>query len=219
MIPLRIVETEREDFDQPVVELWRDDEFVGMVFWDEDVAVVQIYPDRDGDVYDLDLGDLFRALGVAEAIVTPEEYRVDESEFGGIEAEGPDSADGDGDDGWADEHPATLALVGEFDPRARHRSEDGEGFFARSVAMDFIARCDELDLAVVEMEGFDFDGLVLKPRPQLVLAVTLPGMKDWTVFRPAANALAQDTLSDWPMRSSLVVAFVVQQPDGETFVA
>ena len=50
MIPLRIVETEREDFDGPIVELWRDDEFIGMVFWDGETSVVQVYPSKDGDV-------------------------------------------------------------------------------------------------------------------------------------------------------------------------
>jgi hypothetical protein len=217
MLPLRIVESDREGFDEPVVEIWRDDDFVGMVFWDDELAVLQVYPDADGDVYDLELGDLFRVLGLAEAIVTPEEFRPDESEYGGIEfaVESPAG----GDDDWESEHPAAVALVTEFDPLASHRSADGEGFFPRQVAFDFIARCNELDLAVVEMEAFDFDGLVLKPRPQLVLAVSLPGADQWHVFRPAANALVQDTLSDWPSRSSLVVAFVVQQPDGETFVA
>ena len=219
MIPLRVVETDRDDFEEPVVELWRDGEFVGMVFWDVDVAVLQVYPDADGDVYDLDLGDVFRALGLAEAIVTPEEFRVEDEGVGGIEF----SVDGDeavtDDDGWEDEHPATVALVNAFDPLATHRSVDGEGFFSRQVSFDFIARCDELGLAVVEMEGFDLDGAVLKPRPQLVLGVSLPGMTDWSVFQPAANALAQDRLSDWPTRSTLVVAFVVQQPDGSTFVA
>ena len=29
MIPLRINETDHEDFDEPIVELWRDNEFVG----------------------------------------------------------------------------------------------------------------------------------------------------------------------------------------------
>lgn len=219
MIPLRIVESERDDFEEPVVEIWRDDDFVGMIFWDEDLAVVQIYPDDAGDVYDLDLGDLFRVLGMAEAIVTPEEFRVAEEEYGGVELDVGRPADDDDHGGWEDEDPATIALVTDFDPRAAHRSSDGEGFFARQDAFDFIARCDELDLAVVEMEGFDLDGSVVKPRPRLVLTVSLPGMDSWRVFRPAANALAQDTLSDWPPRSSLVVAFVVQQPDGQTFVA
>lgn len=216
MIPLRIVETDREDFDEPVVEVWRDNDFVGMVFWDGDVAVAQIYPDAGGDVYDLDLGDLFRVLGLAEAIVTPEEFRTDLDELGDA---GFEIGAGIDEAGWRDEHPATIALVTDFDSRVAHRSESGEGFFARQVAFDFIARCDELDLAVVEMEGFDFHQTVPKPRPELMFAVSVPGMNSWSLFRPTANALVQDTLSDWPSRSSLVVSFVVQQPDGETFVA
>ncbi len=110
-------------------------------------------------------------------------------------------------------------MVNEFDPRARHRGVDGEGFFSRQEAFDFVSRCDELDLAVVEMEGFDFDGTQLKARPGLVLRVSLPGMNSWRVFRPAANALVQDTLADWPSRPGFVVAFVVRQPDGQMFVA
>ena len=205
MLPLRIVESDRPGFDQPVVELWRDDEFVGMVFWDDDVAVVQIHADGDGDVYDLGLGELVTVLELAERVVTPEELLVDAA---------PPGEDVD----WEDEDPATLELVREFDPQATHRSEDGEGFFPRSVAAEFIRRCDELGLAVVEMEGFDLEGAVLKPRPNLMLTVRLP-MSDWETFRAAANAMAVDTLEDWPVRSSLVVAFVVQQPGGEAFVA
>ena len=45
------------------IELWREDEFVGMVFWDDDVPVVQIYAEDDGDVKDLDLRELWHALG------------------------------------------------------------------------------------------------------------------------------------------------------------
>ena len=217
MLPLRIIESEREEFDEPVVEIWRVDEFIGMVFWDDEIAVLQVYPDGDGDVHDLEMTELFRVLALAEAIVTPEEFRVEDGTFGGIEFE-VDPPDEDAD-AWDDEHPAAVALVTSFDPQAVHRSTDGEGFFRRQTGFDFIAKCDELDLAVVEIEGFDYDGLVLKPRPQLILGVSLPGMDNWQVFRPAANALAQDTLSDWPSRSTLVVAFVVQQPDGETFVA
>lgn len=224
MIPLRIVETERDDFDQPVVELWRDDEFIGMVFWDEDTPVVQIYADDDGDVKDLDARELIRVLDLAERIVSPV---ADETEFPELrQAFGtrplvvePQGASEGGDEGWEGEHPATLALVDEFDPLAVHRSSDGEGFFRRQVAEDFIRRCDELDLAVVEMEAFDLEGQVLVPRPNLELTVRVQGPTSWDVFRPAANARALDTLLDWPSRSSLVVAFVVQQPDGETFVA
>ena len=216
---MRIVESEREGFDEPVVELWRDDEFIGMVFWDGDVAVVQIYPDDDGDVFDLEVGELAQVLEMAERIVTPEEY-LDELTVGMLEDQDEQEADDELDDeDWSGEHPATLELVGEFDPRAAHRSSDGEGFFPRDVALEFIRRCDELDLAVAEMEGFDLERNILKPRPNLNLTVRVPGVADWSTFRAAANAMALDTLTGWPVRSSLVVAFVVQQPDGDSFVA
>lgn len=227
MIPLRIVETEREDFDQPVVELWRDDEFVGMVFWDEDTPIVQIYPDDDGDVKDLDVRELIRVLDMAEQIVSPV---ADASEFADLRSslgvgsaepeEGHEEEAGDdNEERWRAEHAATMTLLDEFDPRAVHRTSDGEGFFPRPAAEEFIKRCDELDLAVVEMEGFDLEGAVLVPRPNLDLVVRVQGPTTWDVFRPAANARALDTLLDWPSRSTLVVAFVFQQPDGDTIVA
>ena len=56
MLPIRIIETEREDFDGPVVELWRDDDFIGFVFWDGESTILQVYPDGDGDVHDIDVG-------------------------------------------------------------------------------------------------------------------------------------------------------------------
>jgi len=220
MIPMRITESERDGFDQPVVEVWRDDEFVGMVFWDEDTPVVQIHPDDDGDVKDLDVRELIRVLDLAERIVAPV---TDDSEFADLrESLGgrtPLTLDKDDDDDWNREDEATLALVGEFDPLAVHRTADGESYFPRSVAEDLIRRCDELDLAVVEMEGFDLEGRALVPRPNLELVIRVQGPTSWDVFRPAANARALDTLVEWPHRSSLVMAFVIQKPDSDTFVA
>ena len=82
MLPLRIVETERPEFDEPVVELWRDDEFIGMVFWDGEESIVQIYTDQDGDVHDLETTDLLRVLDVAVRIVTPlDQFAEDEGEY------------------------------------------------------------------------------------------------------------------------------------------
>lgn len=213
MIPMRITETDREDFDEPVVELWRDDEFIGMVFWDEDTAVVQIYPDDDGDVKDLDARELIRVIDLAERIVSP--VVADDEEFADLRSSLGAAVDG----GWDDEDPATMTLVEEFDPLVAHRTDDGEGFFTRPVGQEFIRRCDELGLAVVEMEAFDLEGSTLIPRPNLSFTARADGVSDWNVFQPAANVRAVDTLTDWPSRPSLVVSFVVQQPDGETFVA
>jgi len=212
VIPLRIVETEREDFDGPIVELWRDDDFVGMVFWDGEAAVVQIYSDEDGDVHDLEIRELLQTLDTAERMVDP--YAYEEGELAGLRAKvGSES------DEWADEDPATVELVGEFDSQATHRSEDGEGYFVREVAEAFVNKCEALGLAVVEVEGFDWDGSQLMARPGLVLVVRPEEMMTWPQFRRHANAQVLDVLAGWPQRSSLVLAFVVQQPDGETFVA
>jgi hypothetical protein len=209
MIPMRLVETDRDDFDEPVVELWRDDEFVGMVFWDGDTAVVQIYADDDGDVKDLEVRELTRVLDIAESIVSP--YAVDDQADEGAEGHG---------DGWADEDPATVTLVEEFDGRARHRTEDGEGFFAWEDADALVRRSDQLDLAVLELEGFDLVAGRLEPLSEQRLFTTVDGSVPWPGFRAAANARAADALLDWDDRSgSRVFAFVIGLPGGDSFVA
>lgn len=208
MYPLRVVETERDGFDQTVVELWREDEFVGMVFWDGSATVVQIYP-TGGDVHDLELNDLVRVLDTAQKIVDP---------FAFEEAEGVIQVASEGDD-WGGEDAATTTLVNEFDPQAVHRTEDGEGFFPVLVAGVLIERCQELGLAVVEMEGFDLVGGELKGRPglQLMIRPTEP-VASFAEFAADANERARAMLANWPQRESMVIAFVIQQPDGETIV-
>ena len=209
MIPMRLVETDREGFDEPVVELWRDDEFVGMVFWDGDTAVVQIYADDDGDVKDLDVRELTRVLDIAESIVSP--YAVDDQ----VDQVG----EGDGD-GWADEDPSTVTLVEEFDGRARHRTEEGEGYFVWEDADALVRRCDQLDLAVLELEGFDLVAGRLEPLPEQKLFTAVDGAVPWDGFRAAANARATDALLDWDDRSGTrVFAFVIGLAGGDSFVA
>jgi hypothetical protein len=207
MLPLRIVETERDGFSETVVELWRDDEFVGMVFWDGSATIVNIYPTA-GDVFDLELNDLVQVLDTAQRIVDP---------FAFEQVEGLIRVGGEGED-WGDEDPATTALVTEFDPLAVHRSEDGEGFFPVSVAASLIGRCGELGLAVVEMEGFDLVSGELRGRPGLELMIRPQEASSFEGFAEMANETASITLGNWPKRASMVVAFVIQQPDGETIV-
>jgi hypothetical protein len=206
-----MVETERDDFDGTIVEMWRGDDFIGMVFWDGESPVVQIYPDADGDVHDLDVRELQRLLDTAVQIIDPHAFDEDLASLREAVAEAAEDS--------SDVHPATAALLGEFDDRAVYRTGDGEGFFKRGDAEAFIEKCEELDLGVVEMEGFDLEGAKLIPRPKLDLVVTPQKMMSWSEFRTYANATAADTLRIWPSRSSLVVAFVIQQPDAETIVA
>lgn len=214
MLPLRIVETDRPDFEEPVVELWREDDFVGMVFWDGADSIVQIYPNSDGDVHDIEVEDLLRVLDLAIRIVTPaDQLGEDEEEYlVGFNATAPEGV-------WDDEDPATRALTDEFDDRVVLRTEDGEGFFDRDVAMEMLSRCEELGLAIIEAAAFDLEGAVLIPRPELGVAIAAPGGLDWGVRRAAANAQIRAALEAWPSRPTLVAAFVIQQSDGESFVA
>ena len=220
MIPMRIVETDRDGFDQPVVELWRDDEFVGMVFWDDDTPVVQVYPDDDGDVKDLDVRELLIVLDTAEKIVSPDLDDEFSEIRSAIRVIGGDSAADRPDGGeWDDEDPTVAALLAEFDPQAVHRTEDGEGFFPLPVAKAFIERCSELNLAVVEMEGFDLELGKLVARPNQSMLTRVDSPTGWDVFRPAANARAEDVLNGWHARDTLVIAFVIQLSTGDTIVA
>lgn len=214
MLPLRIVETDRPDFDEPIVELWREDEFVGMVFWDGEEAIVQIYQDGAGDVHDIAIEDLFRVLELAVQIVMPEDQLEAEGDafLSAINAAAPEGA-------WDDEDPFTRTLTDEFDERVVFRAEDGEGFFDKKTALELVDRCEQLGLSVVTMDGFDLEGAVLIPRPDLGIAISAPGELDWGVRAAAANAQIRAALDGWPSRSTLVAAFVIQQSDGETFVA
>ena len=214
MLPLRIVETDRPEFDEPVVELWRDDEFVGMVFWDGEETIIQIYPDHDGDVHDIEINDLLRVLELAVRVVAPEDL-LEEGDGEYLQALNDIPPEGE----WDDEHPATAVLTGEFDSQTVFRTDDGEGFFSKSTAMDLVRRCEELDLAVVELDGFDLEGSVLIPRPELGVAISAPPNMNWSVQRAAANAQVAAALDGWPPRPTLVAAFAIQQPDGETFIA
>lgn len=211
MLPIRMVETERDDFDGTIVEMWREDDFIGMIFWDGDAPILQIYPDSDGDVQDIDVREIQQLLDTAIQIVDPTAF---DDEFAALR-----SAVAEAGADESDLHPATAALLGEFDGRAVFRTDDGEGFFKRSDAEAFIEKCEELDLCVIEMEGFDLDRDKLIPRPRLDLVVTPQEVMSWTEFKTYANATAADTLRSWPSRDKLVVAFVIQQPDAESIVA
>jgi hypothetical protein len=219
VIPLRLVETEREGFEEPVVELWRDDEFVGFVFWDEG-SIVQIFHDRDDDVFDLDLHDLLRVLDLADRMVAPGfgDFAVLQDAIRSGEA-AYEASDGEAEDeDWEDEDPAVVALAEEFDEQAAHRNDDSEGYFDTATARRLIDACDRLDLAIVEMDGFDLEGAALIPRPNLTLEVADGGGAEWSDYRRLSNDAARGTLVGWPGRPSLVVAFVIKRHDGERIV-
>lgn len=210
MRPIRLIETERDDFEGPICEFWSGDNFIGMAFWDGESTMLQIYPDSNGDVHDLDVAELQMLLDTAVRMVDPDAFDDEMDEL--RDAVGAAQL-------MQGEHPATVALLSEFDSQAVHRTEDGEGFFPRSVAIRFIDKCEELDLAVTEMDGFELVREELAALDGLVLEVPEQPMMTWSEFRSFANATVTNTLSTWPSRDTLVVAFVLKQPDGEEIVA
>jgi hypothetical protein len=215
MLPLRIVETDRPEFDEPVVELWRDDDFVGMVFWDGEESIVQIYPDGAGDVHDIEIGDLLRVLDLAARIVTPLDQQPDDESGEYLQAFNEGVPEGE----WDEEDPTSSSLTSEFDSKVVFRAEDGEGFFSRDTALEMVERCEQLGIAVIEVDGFDLEGAVLIPRAELSLVISAPGDIGWGVRAAAANAQVRAALESWPSRPSLVAALLIQQSDGESFVA
>jgi hypothetical protein len=83
-----------------------------------------------------------------------------------------------------------------------------------------VRRCDQLDLAVLELEGFDLIAGLLEPLPEQKLFTAVDGSVPWDGFRAAANARATDALLDWDDRSGTrVFAFVIGLAGGDSFVA
>ena len=215
MLPLRVVEKDIEDFDEPVVELWREHDFVGHVFWDEDIAVVRFYPDREGDPFDLGLDDVQRVLDIANQIVMPGLLGedVDSAVLPQHFADAPDTPVGS-----KDENRCIVELRREFEGLATYRNLDSEGFFPCDIAKALISRCGDLGLAVIEMEGLDWDGTTLTPRPDLHLRIDVRPGSSFDDVRSQANTAVATHLGMWSSRTMLVVSFVVQLPDGSTRV-
>ncbi len=185
-----------------------------MVFWDGEETLVQIYPDGGGDVFDLEIGDLMRVLDIAIRIVTPADLlEEDEGEF--LQAYNASAPEGE----WDEELPATEALTAEFDERVVFRADDGEGFFDRDTTLEIVERCGELGLCVIEMECYERNGARLQLRDDLGVYVDAPAGMDWSVRAAAANAQTRAALGAWPENAALLASVVIQQPDGEAFMA
>ena len=89
-----------------------------------------------------------------------------------------------------------MTLAEEFDGRAAPHP-GREGFFAWDDADALVRRCDQLDLTVLELEGFDLVAGRLEPLPEQKLFTAVDGSLEWAGFRAAANARATDALLDW----------------------
>ena len=185
------------------MELVEEGNVVGVVYYDEEATFAEFYGDEDGQPWAFDVADLQRVLDTARAMVDPEAPFV---------LEGP--APGDGGD-----HPVDI-LAARFDQAAAHRGEEDEGFYPPAVVAEIIEACNELDLAVVTLEGMSLDDEGV--RPVSGRSADLGGAhtgEAWPVFRAGCNVHAEALLQNWRSRDPrFVIAVEVSDRAGEEYV-
>lgn len=203
MSDLHARERQDPEWGRPVADLIEDDEVVGLAYEDEGELLVEFYPDADGEPRLYDVGDLQRVLDTVVSM---------------LGAEAAESATGEPAAEPAGEHPVD-ALATQFDRRASRRGPEDEGFYPLDVAAAIIARCADLGLAVVSMEGFTLhpDHLERVGGCAADLADVFRG-EPWPSFLASCNLHAATLLEHWPRRPSFAVAFEVQDAQGEVFV-
>jgi hypothetical protein len=201
MTDLHVRESTEGEWDMPVVELVEDGRVVGIAYLDDIELLAEFYPDDEGEPWAFDVSDLQRALDTAQAMLLPE---------------GTDALADGADIG--DQHPVDV-LASEFDDAAARRGEEDEGFYPRSVVAAILRRAEELDLAVVSLEGvIVHDGWV---EPLSTHAADIGAAHDgepWPAFKAGCNVLAGAYLERWPDREGFAIALEVADRDGDRYV-
>jgi len=206
MSDLHTRERQDPEWGRPVADLIEDDEVVGLAYEDEGDLLVEFYPDAEGEPRLYDVADLQRVLDTVASMLGT----------GGAEPE--PNAVGEPGTGSPEEHPVD-ALAAQFDRRAARRGPEDEGFYPYDVATGIIARCSDLGLAVVSLEGF-----TLHPDRTDPVGGCSADLGDafrgdpWPTFLAGCNLQAMTLLERWPRRPSFAVAFEVQDAEGEVFV-
>jgi hypothetical protein len=203
MTDLHAREVEGDPEEGPLVELVEEDRVVGVVYFDEDATYVEFNADEDGSAWAFDVEDLQRVLDTARAIVDPD---------GTFVLEGPAPTERNG-------HPVDV-LAERFDTAAAMRGEEDEGFYPPAAVAQIITACNELDLAVIVLEGMTREEDEVVPIPGLTaeLGQTQAG-EAWPVFRAGCNVGAEAMLERWgPRDDRFVIAVEVADRDGETYV-
>jgi hypothetical protein len=190
---------ERHDADWGglVVDLVEEDRVVGLVYEEEGSLFAEFHPDDDGEPWVFEAADLQRALDTAAAML------------------GVDAADG----GAGPELDPIESLAAEFDHAAALRGPEDEGFYPLPVVARMLARCADLDLAMVFLEGVEVRGGEATPSSghKSELGEANDG-QPWALFLAECNTQARALLERWPNRPGFAIAVEVQDPSGERFV-
>ena len=203
MSDLHARERQDPEWGRPVADLIEDDEVVGLAYEDDGELLVEFYPDAEGEPRLYDVADLQRVLDTVVSMLGAEPVEPGEPSQ-------PDAASA--------EHPVD-ALAAQFDRRAARRGPQDEGFYPYDAATGIIARCSDLSLAVVRVEGFTLHPDRTEPVGgcSADLGSAFAG-EPWGAFLAGCNLQAATLLERWPRRPSFAVAFEVQDRDGEVFV-
>jgi hypothetical protein len=203
MSDLHVRERQDPEWGRPVADLIEDDEVVGLAYEDGGELFVEFYPDAEGEPRLYDVGDLQRVLDTVASM---------------LGAEGTEPAPPEPPAASVGEHPVD-ALAAQFDRRAARRGPEDEGFYPYDAAIAIVARCRDLGLAVVSMDGF-----TLHPDRTDPLGGCSADLGDafrgepWPAFLANCNLQAATLLERWPRRPSFAVAFEIQDGEGEVFV-
>ena len=202
MSDLHARERQDPEWGRAVADLIEDDEVVGLAYEDQGDLLVEFYPDADGEPRLYDVADLQRVLDTIISML-------------GSEAE---EAGEPGSPAGVIAHPVDT-LAAEFDRRAARRGPEDEGFYPSDVAPGIIARCSDLGLAVVNIEGFTLhpDRIERVGGCSADLGDAFAG-EPWGAFLAGCNLQAMTLLERWPRRPSFALAFEVRDRDGEEFV-
>jgi hypothetical protein len=181
----------------PVVDLVEEERVVGVAYVEDGVLCAEFYPDEEGEAWVFHAESLQRVLDTATAMLLDEEE--------------PDEAAGG-------VHPVDV-LAMEFDSLAARRGPEDEGFYPLGAAARILARCDDLDLAMVIVEGLDLHPDRVEPVPgcSTNLAKAYEG-EPWALFRASCNTQARAVLERWPRRSGFGVAMEIQDRAGDRYV-
>jgi len=186
--------------DGPVVDLIEEDRIVGIAYVEGGSVYAEFYPDDEGNPWAFDTSDLQRTLDMAAVMLGADA----EDEPAGLSDAGP--------------HPVDILAL-EFDALAARRGPEDEGFYPLQVAAGILARCGDLGLAMVFLEGVTLHAEGVDPIPghKTDLASVNEGAP-WALFQAECNTQARALLERWPRRPDFAISIEVQDADGERFV-
>ena len=87
--------------------------------------------------------------------------------------------------------------------------QNGELYLRAATAFDFVAQCEENDLAIIGIEGFTVENGEIRPRLDLIGDFSLIETFDWRQYRDACIRFAKRFICGLPTWDGIVLTFVL----------